>query len=238
MRLVRMTAKRDLHDLLDFHLKHSDLPRPPGLLHHVLVHVVDGQHPALHRRHVRVLEEDHPVCVLDNGRCVACKEIFNGVAIFSRLRPNAGPAESAHKGGFLPRRALHTLDPLGLRRVAKARNRGGAVLHRDGVALKTRLGFDADDHRGASPRGNGLTGEDEGLEDASKGSFQLRDCLFNKLTERGARTLAVNMLDQLCHRLRVRVGLKCEALRHEELLDLLVVGDDPVVNDHKLVVLA
>ena len=46
------------------------------------------------------------------------------------------------------------------------------------------------------------------------------------------------MLDQLGHCLGVCVRLEDEALGGEELLDLLVVGDDPVVHHHKLVVLA
>ena len=48
----------------------------------------------------------------------------------------------------------------------------------------------------------------------------------------------VDVLDQLGHCLGVCVRLEDEALGGEELLDLLVVGDDPVVHHHKLVVLA
>ena len=47
----------------------------------------------------------------------------------------------------------------------------------------------------------------------------------------------MDVLDQLRHGLRVRVRLEGEPLCHEELFDLLVVGDDPVVNDHKLIIL-
>ena len=50
--------------------------------------------------------------------------------------------------------------------------------------------------------------------------------------------LPVDVLDQLGHCLGVCVRLEDEALGGEELLDLLVVGDDPVVHHHKLVVLA
>ena len=48
----------------------------------------------------------------------------------------------------------------------------------------------------------------------------------------------MDVLDQLGHCLSVCVRLEDEALGGEELLDLLVVGDDPVVHHHKLVVLA
>jgi len=50
--------------------------------------------------------------------------------------------------------------------------------------------------------------------------------------------LIPNMLDQFGDTFSVSLGFECEALGHEELFDIFVVGDDTIVNNNKLIVLA
>ena len=50
--------------------------------------------------------------------------------------------------------------------------------------------------------------------------------------------LTTNIGDQLGNDLGVGLGLKHEALGHQELLDVLVVGDDAIVDHDELVVVS
>ena len=45
------------------------------------------------------------------------------------------------------------------------------------------------------------------------------------------RLSVVNVADQFCDDLCVSVGLKDKALAGEECLDVLVVGDDPIMDN-------
>ena len=58
------------------------------------------------------------------------------------------------------------------------------------------------------------------------------------LPEGVLRVSVVDVSDELCDDLRVGLGLEPEALGLEEGLDVLVVGDDPVVDDDEAVVVA
>ena len=58
------------------------------------------------------------------------------------------------------------------------------------------------------------------------------------LPEGVLRVSVVDVSNELCDDLRVGLGLEPEALGLEEGLDVLVVGDDPVVDDDEAVVVA
>ena len=63
------------------------------------------------------------------------------------------------------------------------------------------------------------------------GTDQLLDDQLHNLLERVVRVVAVHVQRQLGDDLRVRLGLEVVVLGHQELLDVLVVGDDACARD-------
>jgi hypothetical protein len=66
-------------------------------------------------------------------------------------------------------------------------------------------------------------------------THQLVDDLLDKLSERVVRVLHVQVVDELGDDLRVSLALENVAALFQELLDVLIVGDDAVVDDDERV---
>lgn len=66
--------------------------------------------------------------------------------------------------------------------------------------------------------------------------YQLLNDLLDQLPERVARVLFVQVVDELCDHFGVCLRLEVVSLRLQKPLDVLVVGDDAVVDDDKRVV--
>lgn len=66
-------------------------------------------------------------------------------------------------------------------------------------------------------------------------SYQLHDDLFHQLPEGVVRVLHVQVMDELGNDLGVGFALKAVAALLQERLDVLVVRDDSVVDDHESV---
>ena len=86
-------------------------------------------------------------------------------------------------------------------------------------------------HGGPSPCRNTLPWKLAGLEHAGKGAFQLGDALLHQLPEAGLRVLICNMSHKLGDHFSVCVRNKAETFCHEELLNVLVVGNDAIMNN-------
>jgi hypothetical protein len=65
-------------------------------------------------------------------------------------------------------------------------------------------------------------------------TLELADDSLGQLGETEVRVLVVEVLGELRDALGIRLGLEAEALALEQSLELLVVGDDTVVDDGEL----
>ena len=154
-----------LHDLLDLHLEGDDLSTFRRLHLHAPADPVDGEGASVaHRRHVIVLQVDHPVGVLNDSAGITGKEVLGHVVFAqgSELGPAGVPTQAQH-GVVAP--------PL------------PAVVDRDVVGGQLVLGKDADQQRRTSPSGNHLTRIVSRLEDESKSTFELLTDQLNELAE-------------------------------------------------------
>ena len=87
-------------------------------------------------------------------------------------------------------------------------------------------------HHGGPPSScHALSWELAGLEHAGEGALQLGDAPLHQLPEAGARVLMGDVSHQLGDHFSVCVGFKTETLRHEKLLDVLVVCNDAIMNN-------
>ena len=86
-------------------------------------------------------------------------------------------------------------------------------------------------HGGPPPGGNTLSRKLARLEHAGKGALQLADAPLHQLSEAGARVLTGNVSHQLRDHFSVGVRFEAETFSHEKLLDVLVVGNDAIVNN-------
>lgn len=109
-----------------------------------------------------------------------------------------------------------------------------AVLNIDEINLHAALGLDTNDKGRTLSGSNDLMGVVDRLDKQSIGTLELLDNSLDEIGETNLGVLVVDVLGQLGNALGIRLGLKLEALAGEQGLELLVVGDDAVVDNHEL----
>ena len=87
------------------------------------------------------------------------------------------------------------------------------------------------------PGGHTLSGIETGFEAESKSALQLNHSLLADGSEQGVGLLLVDVSHKLDDDLGIGVTLKVVALGLQQVLDLLVVGDDAVVDYNEVIVL-
>jgi hypothetical protein len=113
-----------------------------------------------------------------------------------------------------------------------SRKRAGiAKLHIDKVDLHLSLCANTNDQRRTLAGSDNLGGEVDRFEQQTKGTLELLDDGLDKGGEVDVRVLVKDVLGQLGNGLGVGLGLECEALGLEQSSQLLVVGDDTIVDD-------
>jgi hypothetical protein len=74
----------------------------------------------------------------------------------------------------------------------------------------------------------------DGLDEQTVGALELLDDGLGEVGEANGGVLVVEVLGELGNALGIRLGLELEALGAQEGLELLVVGDDTIVDDGEL----
>ena len=105
------------------------------------------------------------------------------------------------------------------------------VLHVDEVNLHAALGLDTNDKRRTLTGSNDLVRVVNGLDEKAVGTLKLQDDSLGQVGQADGRVLVVQVLGQLGNALGIGLGLESEALALEQSLELLVIGDDTIVND-------
>lgn len=230
-----------LHDLLKLELKSldgADVRATIGLLE-----TVNVQGTLVNVGNVVILEVHDLLGVLDNGRRVRREEELSGHghaivghestrlrAVEERL---VGGTEKAAAGGEEVGGVLLESHVLG----SGLSGESGVlvrVLNVDEVNLHTALGLDTDDERRTLTGSNDLVGVVNRLDEQAIGTLKLLDDSLGQVGEANRRVAVVDVLDQLGNALGIRLGLESEALALEQGLELLVVGDDTIVDDGEL----
>jgi hypothetical protein len=237
--LLHEVVKLALHDLLELKLEGldgSDVGAAIGLLE-----AVDVEGALVDVSNVIILKVHDLLGVLDNSRGVGGEEELSGHghAIIghesTRLRSVkeglVGGTEKARVGS--EKVVLLDGDILG----SSLGGEGGIlvrVLNIDEVNLHTALGLDTDNERRTLSGGDDLMGVVDGLDEKTISTLELLDDSLGKVGEANGRVLVVDVLGELGNALSVGLGLELEALGLEESLQLLVVGDDTVVDNAEL----
>jgi hypothetical protein len=108
------------------------------------------------------------------------------------------------------------------------------VLNIDEVNLHAALGLNTNDQRRTLTGGNDLMGVVDGFNEQTVGALELLDHGLGKLGEADARVVIVKVLCKLGDALGIGLGLELEALSSQQGLELLVVGDDAIVDNGEL----
>lgn len=108
------------------------------------------------------------------------------------------------------------------------------VLDVDKVDLHAALGLDANNERRTLTGSNNLVGIVYGLDEKTVGTLEFLNDSLGKVCEANLGVLVVDVLCELGDALSIGLGLESEALALEQGLQLLVVGDDTIVNDGEL----
>jgi hypothetical protein len=108
------------------------------------------------------------------------------------------------------------------------------VLDIDEVNLHATLSLDTNDQRRALASGDDLMRVVNGFDQQTVSSLKLLDDGLGQLSEADAGVGIEEVLRELSNAFRVSLGLELEALGGEQGLQLLVVGNDAIVNDGEL----
>lgn len=234
-----------LHDLLELELKSldgADVRATIGLLETVNVEgtLVDVSN-------VIVLEVHDLLGVLDNGRRIGGEEELCG----------HGHAVIGHESARLRavEEALVRGTKTGAEEVVGGRQEVGGVLlesnvlgsglggegsvligvlNVDKVDLHAALRLDTNDEGRTLTGSDNLVGVVNGLDQKTISTLKLLDNGLGQVGEPDLWVLVVDVLCELGDALGIGLGLKAEALALEQGLELLVVGNDTIVNDGEL----
>lgn len=236
--LLHEVVELALHDLLELQLEGLDGPHVRAAIR--LLKPVDVERALVDVGDVVVLEVQDLLGVLDDGRGVRRQEELggHGHAVIRHESTGLGPVEERLVGSREARAKKsigHLLDgdivggSLGGKSDVLVR-----VLDIDKVDLHPPLGLDTDDEGRALAGGDDLMGEVDRLDQQAIGTLELLDDGLGQLGEANVGVGVVEVLGELGNALGVGLGLELEALALQQGLQLLVVGDDTVVNNTEL----
>jgi hypothetical protein len=181
-----------------------------------------------------VLEVENLLGMLDDGRRVRGQEELDG------LRSAILGEESARLRAVEQTLVRRSQEVVGL---LESNVLGGSFggeragitkLDIDKVNLHLSLCADTNDQRRTLAGSDDLGGEVDRLEQQTEGALELLDDGLDEGGEVDVRVLVEDVLGQLGDGLSVGLGLEYEALGLEQSSQLLVVGDDTIVNDSEL----
>lgn len=229
-----------LHDLLELELQGLDGTDVGAAVS--LLETVDVEGALVDVGNVVILQVHNLLGVLDDGSRVRGQEELggHGHAIVghesTRLRAVeqrlVGGCQHGSVGGQEVVRGLLEGSVLG-------GSLGGesallVVLDIDEVNLHALLGLDTNNEGRTLTGGHNLVGVVNGLDQQTVSTLKLVDDGLRKVDKAQGGVLVVDVLGELGNTFRIGLGLESQALGLEEGLELLVVGDDTVVDDGEL----
>lgn len=228
-----------LHDLLKLELKSvdsSDVGAAIGLLQ-----AVDVEGALVDVSNIVILKVQDLLGVLNDGRGVRRQEEFggHGHAIIGHESTGLAAVKQglvgSTQGTGRGKEIAILLEGNSLRSsLCRESTVVLAVLDVDEIDLHAALGLDTNDQGRTLSGSNDLMGVVDRLDKQSIGTLELLDNSLDEIGETNLGVLVVDVLGQLGNALGIRLGLKLEALAGEQGLELLVVGDDTVVDNNEL----
>jgi hypothetical protein len=239
--LLHEVVELALHDLLELKLEGLDGSDVRAAIS--LLKTMDVEGALVNVSNIVILKVHNLLGVLDNGGGVGGEEELSGHghAIIghesARLRAvQEGLVRGTEKGVFGGQKVASVLlksDVLG-GSLGRECTSLITVLHVDEIDLHAALSLDADDERRTLSGGNDLVGVVNGLDKKTVSTLKLLDDGLGQVGETDVGVLVVDVLGQLGNALGVGLGLESEALALEKGLELLVVGNDTIVDDGEL----
>ena len=238
--LLHEVVELALHDLLELKLEGldvTDIGSAVGLLE-----TVDVEGALVDVGNIVILQVHDLLGVLDNSRGIRREEELGG----------HGHAIVGHEGtrlGTVQERLVRGAQKVVVGRQELAggllesgilrSSLGGEgtlfrVLDIDKVDLHALLGLDTDNKGRTLASSNNLMGVVNRLEEQTIGTLELGNNCLGQVDKVDGWVLVVQVLGQLGNALGIRLGLEAEALGAKEGPQLLVVGDDTVVDDGEL----
>ena len=234
--LLHEVVEAALHDLLQLDLDGLDGAHVARAVH--LAQAVDVELALVDVRDVIVLEVEHLLGVLDDGRGIGGEEelrrlrhavvaqegtrlaaVEEVALVWGREQAAALAAESDVLAGLLSwERQLLVLRKLDIHE----------------VDLHLLLRADTDHQWRTLASRHDLTGEVHALDEQTESALELLDHRLDEGGEVNARVLIEDVLGQLRNSLSIRLRLELEALGAQQLLQFLVVCDDAVVHHGEL----
>lgn len=237
--LLHEVIELALHDLLKLKLQGLDGAHIGAAVR--LLKAVNVQRALVDVSNIIVLKVHDLLSVLDNGRRVRREEEFggHGHAVVGH--------ESARLRAVQKRLVGGTQKSVGVQEVVLLLLEGnvlGGSLGREGtllgvldideVDLHALLSLDTDDKGRTLASSDDLMRVVNGLDQQSVGTLELVNDSLGEVGEANIGVLVVQVLGELSNALGVGFGLELEALGAQEGLELLVVGDDTIVDDGEL----
>lgn len=236
--LLHEVVELALHDLLELELEGLDGPHIGASIG--LLKAVNVEGALVNVGNVVILEVQDLLGVFDNGGGIRRQEELrrHGHTIISHEGAGLRPVEERLVGGCkagTEKSAGVVLDRNVMR--GSFGREGGSllrVLDVDEVDLHPPLRLDANDERGTLTSSNNFMGIMHRLDQQAVSALKLLDDGLGKIGEANALILVIEILGKLSNALGIGLGLELEALAGEEGLQLLVVGDDTIVNNGEL----
>jgi hypothetical protein len=228
-----------LHDLLKLELKSVDSSDVGAAIS--LLQAVDVEGALVDVSNVVILEVQDLLGVLNNGRGVRGKEELggHGHAIIGHESTGLAAVKQGLVGSTQGAGRSEEIAIL-LEGNSLRSSLGGestvvlTVLNVDEIDFHAALGLDTNDKGRTLSGSNDLMGVVDRLDKQSIGTLELLDNSLDEIGETNLGVLVVDVLGELGNALGIRLGLKLEALAGEQGLELLVVGDDTVVDNNEL----
>lgn len=108
------------------------------------------------------------------------------------------------------------------------------VLDIDEIDLHALLSLDTDNEGRTLASSDDLVGVVNALDQKTVGALKLVDNGLGEISKADSRVLVIKVLGELGNALSISLGFKLETLALKQSLELLVVRDDPVMNDREL----
>lgn len=238
--LLHEVVELALHDLLELELESLDGTDIGAAVS--LLETVNVEGALMDVGNVVILKVHNLLGMLDNGSRVGGQEELggHGHAIVShegtRLRAvEQGLVGSRQHGGVGGQEVVRSLlEGSVLRGGLGGQSTLLRVLDIDKVNLHALLGLDTNDEGRTLTGSDNLVGVVNRLDQQTVSTLELVDDGLGEVDEAEGGVLVVDVLGQLGNTLGIGLGLESQALGLQESLELLVVGNDTIVDNGEL----
>lgn len=236
--LLHEVVEATLHDLLQLNLDGLDGTDVGSTSAGLLGQTVDVELTLVDVSNVVILEVENLLGVLNDGRWVGREEELGGHGNAVVRKESAGlrAVEQAlvRRSEQGVTKTLRLLEGCILRSLLSRENTliGGLNVHE--VDLHLPGGADTDNQGRTLASSHNLMGVVDGLEEKTEGTLELLDDGLCEKSEVDSWVLIVDVFGELGDSLSVGLGLELETLALKKGPQLLVVGDDTIVDDREL----